>query len=610
MKKAIFASALASLLIAGSAFAAGYTFTNYLKVGSTGADVTALQTWLVANGFLTMPAGVSTGYFGQLTKAAVVKYQASVGLPATGFVGPLTIAKLNGGTTTTTTSASCPAGYTCVANGSTSGSVTTVGTEGTILVTEDSSGLKSSLYEGDVLASVLGFKVEAKTSDALVQRVKVQIGTSANAYTKVFRKVSITDASGNVLASKDLNSSSVDRDSSTQYSVTLTGLNALVKKDAKVTFYVKFDLYGSISSDYRGAQSVKLLADGVRAQDGAGIDQYGPSSAITKAPTISRSLADSATLTLSTDPSVRKATTVVADQGSDTNEKDMETVASFRALAEKDGVLVRDLKVTASSTAGVATQPTAYLFDGSTQIASASASTTGTVTEYSFTSIDQTIAKDVTKTYTVKVDVRGATTTVDNFIVNGVAVSSAESASTGTTVTVSSLSTVGEYITFVSKGVISTLASSSININKTTDQNGATTEVHLTSTFNLNLKATGADAVFGAPATSTINFKVFKNGTDVTTTVAPYLTVYYPSTQPTGTVSYNSGTGFTVPRNAEVNIPVGFKVDVTGSSTVSSVFPAGDYSVRLNTINYTSGGSSIANDFSTNSAWVTTTVAR
>jgi hypothetical protein len=436
MKKAIFASALASLMIAGSAFAAGYTFTSYLKVGSTGADVTALQSMLSSNGFLTMPAGVSMGYFGQLTKAAVVKYQASVGLPATGFVGPLTIAKLNSGSTvTTTTTTSCPAGYTCVANGSTAGTITTAGTEGTILVTEDSSGIKSSLYEGDVLASVLGFKVEAKTSDALVQRVKVQIGTSANAYTKVFRKISLTDASGNVLASKELNTSTVDRDSSTQYTVTLTGLNALVKKDTKVTFYVKFDLYGSISSDYRGAQSVKLLVDGVRAQDGAGIDQFGPdAAAITKAPTISRSLADSASLTLSTDPAVRKATTVVADQGSDTNEKDMETVASFRALAEKDAVLVRDLTVTASSTAGVATQPTAYLFDGSVQIASASASTTGTVTEYAFTSIDQTIAKDITKVYTVKVDVRSATTTADNFAVTGVAISSAESVTSGTTV--------------------------------------------------------------------------------------------------------------------------------------------------------------------------------
>ena len=66
----------------------GYLFTKDLKTGSRGMDVTALQNLL----------GVSpaTGYFGELTKAAVIKYQMNRGIsPATGYVGAKTRASLN-----------------------------------------------------------------------------------------------------------------------------------------------------------------------------------------------------------------------------------------------------------------------------------------------------------------------------------------------------------------------------------------------------------------------------------------------------------------------------------------------------------------------------------
>ena len=124
MKKALIASLAASALAIGSFAmtigsanaATSYVFSNYLSVGSTGADVVALQSFLVSEGFLTMPAGVAEGYFGSLTKAAVVAYQASVGLPDTGYVGPLTVAKLNAGATGSTamstgTTWSCPTGW-------------------------------------------------------------------------------------------------------------------------------------------------------------------------------------------------------------------------------------------------------------------------------------------------------------------------------------------------------------------------------------------------------------------------------------------------------------------------------------------------------------------
>ena len=78
-------------------------FTTSLTIGSTGSEVSALQTWLIGKGY-SIPAG-ATGYFGTQTQAAVAAYQAANGIsPAVGYFGPITMAKVNAsGSTTTTT---------------------------------------------------------------------------------------------------------------------------------------------------------------------------------------------------------------------------------------------------------------------------------------------------------------------------------------------------------------------------------------------------------------------------------------------------------------------------------------------------------------------------
>ena len=71
-------------------------FTRAIGLGDSGASVVALQTYLEQRGLLELPAGVSNGYFGALTRTALVRYQTSVGLSPVGSLGPLTRAKLNG----------------------------------------------------------------------------------------------------------------------------------------------------------------------------------------------------------------------------------------------------------------------------------------------------------------------------------------------------------------------------------------------------------------------------------------------------------------------------------------------------------------------------------
>lgn len=84
----------------GAAVAPAYNFTRDLTLGSTGADVKALQQWLNAMGYPVAASGVGsagneTEYFGAKTAAALAKYQAAKGVsPAVGYFGPKTRASV------------------------------------------------------------------------------------------------------------------------------------------------------------------------------------------------------------------------------------------------------------------------------------------------------------------------------------------------------------------------------------------------------------------------------------------------------------------------------------------------------------------------------------
>ncbi|MDE1966584.1 MAG: peptidoglycan-binding protein [Patescibacteria group bacterium] len=73
-------------------------FSTYLGIGSSGQDVSTLQTWLILSGFdipYISHGWTAKGYFGTQTARALSQYQTSVGLPATGVVDAATLAKLN-----------------------------------------------------------------------------------------------------------------------------------------------------------------------------------------------------------------------------------------------------------------------------------------------------------------------------------------------------------------------------------------------------------------------------------------------------------------------------------------------------------------------------------
>ncbi len=93
---------LGAILFIAPSLANASTISSSLDLGSTGADVTSLQTFLALDNIL-YPSGLVTGYYGPLTAAAVARFQTRAGIVSSGTaattgygrVGPSTRAAIN-----------------------------------------------------------------------------------------------------------------------------------------------------------------------------------------------------------------------------------------------------------------------------------------------------------------------------------------------------------------------------------------------------------------------------------------------------------------------------------------------------------------------------------
>jgi peptidoglycan hydrolase-like protein with peptidoglycan-binding domain len=70
------------------------SINSQLEIGMSGPAVTQLQTFLAMDSSI-YPEGLVTGYFGSLTRAAVLRFQARYGIDQVGRVGPQTLARIN-----------------------------------------------------------------------------------------------------------------------------------------------------------------------------------------------------------------------------------------------------------------------------------------------------------------------------------------------------------------------------------------------------------------------------------------------------------------------------------------------------------------------------------
>jgi len=302
MKRILMTAGVAVLALATVVSAQGYTFSTNLTVGSTGADVSTLQSWLIANGY-SIPAissgAAAKGYFGSQTKTAVMQFQASRGVPNTGFVGPLTRAQLNGSPAAVN---NCTAGWTSATYGGVSyclppgqtpapgstppitvnpGSITTVGAEGILTITNGPIS-STNLNVGQKDVPVLVVRAQAQNSDIAVQRIQVDLGTDTRIFNKIFSKLSVKDSNGAVLATVPLVLNQTVVNSGNNYYVNLVGFNYIVPKGQTRDLTITADVYTAIDSTLTTAGSnsglwkVALATSGVRGVDGAGVNLYGP----------------------------------------------------------------------------------------------------------------------------------------------------------------------------------------------------------------------------------------------------------------------------------------------------------------------------------------------
>lgn len=266
--------AMSFALVAPKAHAATM-FTMDMTVGSTGAEVTALQTWLIAGGY-SIPAG-ATGYFGAQTQAALAAYQAANGIsPAAGYFGPITRAKVNAGESTT--------------GGSTGGSSTggLSGGEASLedfqLDSEEGSG-----DEGEEEVEIATAQFDVEDGDARIERLEVDFQAEAGGSESIkpwdyFDNVSVW-ADGKKLDDMDVDSRSDwddDNDDSDHngsgndyYRLTFTGLDYVVREGEQAEITIAADIAGTIDSDdLTQVFNVSVMDDGIRATDSEDIQQY------------------------------------------------------------------------------------------------------------------------------------------------------------------------------------------------------------------------------------------------------------------------------------------------------------------------------------------------
>ena len=571
-------------------------FTTDLTIGSTGSQVVALQQMLVAQGHLVMPSGVAMGYFGTLTKAAVAKWQAANGLPATGYFGPMSRAKVNamGGATGTVPGTTIGSGTTA------GGTINTPGVEGVLTASlAPVPGAGESVEEGDNKVAVLGVELEAELSDIKIERVKVQLidatnGNDRDFYRDIAEKLYVMDGS-TVLASVDLDEDTVIEESSSNFYVTVTGLNHIIRKDTEDTLTIAIDAQDSWDSEFDDdSWTVSIPDEGIRGVDGAGINVYSDG-VLSRTFNTDPASSDSATLTISLNSSTPSAAQIIATEGTDEDEIDGVELLKFNAKAEDDDVTITDVVVTltrSSDDSANATATTAYLFDGSNQVASASVvGTSATAMTATFDDIEVDVSEGSTKVLSVRVDITDAASTAQTFVASVAASGITSENSEGDNVTESGSAT-GETMSILEAGPEITLVSKSIT-KDSIGFSGATSTAR--ATFNIKLTAVGDDVYFGSQsASTTFVFATYKDGTETTLLVASSTSWSVPSS---GVVTSGivSG-GFILQEGNSVTIPVDFLFE--GRTAAGALITTGSYAIGLEGVKWNLGGATqIESDF-------------
>ncbi|MGB4076674.1 MAG: peptidoglycan-binding protein [Minisyncoccia bacterium] len=256
--------------LGGSSSSSSTTFTMDLTLGSSGAEVTALQNWLIAEGY-SIPAG-ATGYFGAQTQAALAAFQAANGIsPASGYFGPITRAKVNG-----------------MGGGSMGGddddsNADLGGGEASLEDLSANDGEDDEVELG-ASAKVAEFEFDVEDADIEINRLDLAfdstgVGTGDDTEPwDVFNDVTIY-LDGEEVASEDVSEEDdwLDDDGTGgKYVYRFSGLDAVVDEGETGLIEVEVEADGGadLGTNDLALWELYIDTDGIRGTDGEGIEQY------------------------------------------------------------------------------------------------------------------------------------------------------------------------------------------------------------------------------------------------------------------------------------------------------------------------------------------------
>jgi len=368
-----------------------------LTLGSTGSDVAVLQTFLEQKGYLTIPFGVSKGYFGTLTRAAVSRYQVANGIyPTYGYFGPLTRGRL-------------------VAACATTVPTPTPGDDDDN--DDDLSGGDGDFRDFDILSNpsdesveegedkaVLGFEFEADDSDLRVDRIDVEVSADGNERPWRFLETLTLYNGDDEVASIDASDEDVwdEIGSTDEYEATFSDVDAIIDEGDMAEMYIHVETRSSIDdSDLPVTWTISIPQDGVRAVNAEGRDVFEGNIE----ETFELEVADSSDLDTTLKASENEDQSIEVDDSTDVTEEVL--LYTFTVEAQDGDINIDEVNVTLATTTGTVASlgdivKTLYLFIDGDEVGSESGDTA-----VSFEDIDFDLSEDDEVTVEVFADVEG-----------------------------------------------------------------------------------------------------------------------------------------------------------------------------------------------------------
>lgn len=362
-----------------------YCFNTDLKYGMTSNDVKNLQ--------IVLGVTPQTGYFGPKTLAAVKTYQASKGIPTTGYVGPLTRAALNSQycvPPTTTPPTTAPA--------ETTSTTTVIPSYGSLSVTNyPLTSALTTLYGGQTY-EVLAGQFKATGSDITLKKVAVQITHTSGAFPWLyFSSISAWDGSTKVAETAVTQANLIENSFARDYYVVLSGFNWVIPKDQTKVLTIKATIAPVITSSTNFTFAFPTTQ--VVYSDTAGVTYTSVTGSVSSHTfTIQNAQSASISVTSAIDNPI--AGNIIGST-SGTTRADL---LKFNIKVENVNATFNSgtITVTASNSSATSYLTAVELWDGSTLLASAAPTWTGTTGSVSWSNFSLPIAAGTTKTLTVK----------------------------------------------------------------------------------------------------------------------------------------------------------------------------------------------------------------